>query len=399
MNYYPFLLWENIHPWRIISNYSHIYCVESAGFFAGIVKTRCCQFVCTPANHVPCISKVPLYCVCIHCSWVYFLEIFNAEYLNCRDVAKQQWFNTKPSLIRKKIILWGAIFAHHLLTRISNLLKVMRTSGSLIISPSFWAVFQYVFMANARADQKLPEYPPLHFFNGAVEHAKGSNDGGGNNGKSVQSFNPQVEADFLFRGVPPLQGDEKLGGAFSSEAMQTSNSFAFAALSKGGVTMGREQSRQSRLTADAIAADALSAANALAADAFAAAAAASTAASASVTSPAFAVATAAVIPFLHCANKYSPWNFDRLHGPSHCFTFAWGEGIAFPQTVIIDEPSSRLCITQLYIVVRQWWSQSFSHGSGGGLRPRQESKILGGEEVLVVCSVYIWGPLIQNFWG
>ena len=77
--------------------------------------------------------------------------------------------------------------------------------------------------------------------------------------------------------------------------------------------MGREQSRQSRLTADAIAADAFSAADALTANAFAAAAAASAAS---------AAAAAAVISFLHRANKYSPWDFDPPHGPSHRFTIA-----------------------------------------------------------------------------
>jgi hypothetical protein len=98
--------------------------------------------------------------------------------------------------------------------------------------------------------------------------------------------------------------------------------------------MGREQSRQSCLAADAIAADAFSAANALAANAFAAAAAAAaaanTAASAAAASTASTAAAAAAIPFLHCANKYLPWDFGRLHGQSHCFTFACGEGIAIP---------------------------------------------------------------------
>ena len=94
--------------------------------------------------------------------------------------------------------------------------------------------------------------------------------------------------------------------------------------------MGREQSRQSCLAADAIAADAFSAANALAANAFAAAAAANTAASAAAASTASTAAAAAAIPFLHCANKYLPWDFGRLHGQSHCFTFACGEGIAIP---------------------------------------------------------------------
>ena len=85
-----FFTLENIHPQRIITNFSHICCVESAGFFVGIVETHCCQFVCTPANHLPCISKVPLYCVRIHCLLVYFPANFNAEYLDSRDVAKQQ---------------------------------------------------------------------------------------------------------------------------------------------------------------------------------------------------------------------------------------------------------------------------------------------------------------------
>ena len=106
----------------------------------------------------------------------------------------------------------------------------------------------------------------------------------------MRSFNPQVEADFLFPGVPPLQGDEKLGGTFSSEAMQTSNSFASAALSEGGVTMEREQSRQSCLAADAIAANAFSVANALAANAFAAATAASAAASTAAPAAAASIA-------------------------------------------------------------------------------------------------------------
>ncbi len=118
-------------------------------------------------------------------------------------------------------------------------------------------------MANARADPKLPAYPPIHLFNGAVKHASGSNNSNGNVGDGVQSFNPRGEADLIFRGVPPLQRDEKLGGVFSSQATQTSNSFASAALSEVGVTMGREQSRQSHLVADAIAANAFSAADAL----------------------------------------------------------------------------------------------------------------------------------------
>jgi hypothetical protein len=58
----------------------------------------------------------------------------------------------------------------------------------------------------------------------------------------MRSLNLVGEADyFLFRGLPPLQGDEKVGGAFSSDAdspstmlLQASNSFAFTALSGGG---------------------------------------------------------------------------------------------------------------------------------------------------------------------
>ena len=37
-----------------------------------------------------------------------------------------------------------------------------------------------------------------------VEHASGGNDSGGNDSDNVQSFNPQGEADFLFRQNPPL---------------------------------------------------------------------------------------------------------------------------------------------------------------------------------------------------
>jgi hypothetical protein len=64
-------------------------------------------------------------------------------------------------------------------------------------------------------DPKLPLYPPLHFFNGAVKQANCGNDSGDNNGDNVRSLNPQGEADFLFRGLPPLQEDEKLAGLFS----------------------------------------------------------------------------------------------------------------------------------------------------------------------------------------
>ena len=83
--------------------------------------------------------------------------------------------------------------------------------------------------------------------------------------------------------------------------------------------MGREQSRQSRLATNAITTNAFSAADAIVANAFAATAAASAASDAS---PASAAAATAVIPFLHCANKYSHWDFDRPYGPLHCFTSA-----------------------------------------------------------------------------
>ena len=137
----------------------------------------------------------------------------------------------------------------------------------------------------------------------------------------------------------------------------------------------------------------------LAANAFAAA---SAAAASAAYAAAAAAAAAAVIPFLHCVNKYLPWDFDCPHGPLHCFTFDWGEGIAFPWTLIIDEPSSRVCITQLYIVARQRWSRSFCHGSCGRLRPRESQKFgrrRGIYSCSLVYSVYIWGTLIQNIWG
>ena len=61
---------------------------------------------------------------------------------------------------------------------------------------------------------KLPSYPPLHLFGGAVEHANsgGGTDGGDDeDGDSLCSLNPRGEADFLFCGVPPVPlrvGDE-----------------------------------------------------------------------------------------------------------------------------------------------------------------------------------------------
>ncbi len=53
-------------------------------------------------------------------------------------------------------------------------------SGSLAISESFLAVCRYALAANAMAVPKLPSYPPLHLFGGAVEHANsgGESDGG-----------------------------------------------------------------------------------------------------------------------------------------------------------------------------------------------------------------------------
>ena len=104
---------EYIYSWRIVTNDSHVCRIEGAGFFVGIVEACCCQIVRTPANHLPCISEVSFYCVCIHWSWVYFLAILDAEYLNSCDLAKQQWFYTKPSLICKKIKLWGTLFSQH----------------------------------------------------------------------------------------------------------------------------------------------------------------------------------------------------------------------------------------------------------------------------------------------
>ncbi len=61
-------------------------------------------------------------------------------------------------------------------------------------------------MANARADPKLPAYPPLHFLNGAVECASGGDDGGGNDGDGMRSFNPRGDADFpLLRSPSPAR--------------------------------------------------------------------------------------------------------------------------------------------------------------------------------------------------
>jgi hypothetical protein len=61
---------------------------------------------------------------------------------------------------------------------------------------------------------KLPSYPPLHLFDGAVEHANsggGTDSGDDEDGDSLCSLNLQGKAHFLFRGVPPVPlrvGDE-----------------------------------------------------------------------------------------------------------------------------------------------------------------------------------------------
>ena len=78
--------------------------------------------------------------------------------------------------------------------------------------------------------------------------------------------------------------------------------------------MGREQSRQSCLATEAIAANTFSAANALVANIFAAAAAAFAVAPTAAASAASTATAATVIPFPHCVNKYSPWDFNPQHG-------------------------------------------------------------------------------------
>ncbi len=114
-NLVSFFTIKHIHPRRIITNYSHICCVEWAGFFVGIVKTSCCQFVGASANHLPCISKVLLYCVGIHCLRIDSLSIFCAEYIYGCDMAKQQGLDTKPSLVCKKNELSCSLLPHHLI--------------------------------------------------------------------------------------------------------------------------------------------------------------------------------------------------------------------------------------------------------------------------------------------
>ena len=109
-NLVSFFTIKYIHPRRIITNYSHICCVECAGFFVGVVKTSCCQFVGASANHLPCISKVPLYCVGIHCSQIDSLTIFCAELIYGCDMAKQQGlgdWSVHESDCSPDLIAWG----------------------------------------------------------------------------------------------------------------------------------------------------------------------------------------------------------------------------------------------------------------------------------------------------
>jgi hypothetical protein len=68
-----FFTFEYVDSQQIITNYSHVSSIESAGIFVSIVKTCSCQFVCASANHLPSISGIPLNGVTIHCPWVYFL--------------------------------------------------------------------------------------------------------------------------------------------------------------------------------------------------------------------------------------------------------------------------------------------------------------------------------------
>jgi len=84
-------------------------------------------------------------------------------------------------------------------------------------------------------DPKKPSYPPLHFFDGAVERANCSGGDDGDDG-DVRSLNPRGEADFLFCGlVPTLRGDEKLGGLFSLDV--ASCSIVSTTAVPGGVTV------------------------------------------------------------------------------------------------------------------------------------------------------------------
>ncbi len=85
------------------------------------------------------------------------------------------------------------------------------------------------------ADPKKPLYPPLHFFDGAVERANCSGGDDGDDG-DVRSLNPRGEADFLFcELVPALRGDKELGGLFSSDV--ASSSIASTTAVPGGVTV------------------------------------------------------------------------------------------------------------------------------------------------------------------
>jgi len=85
------------------------------------------------------------------------------------------------------------------------------------------------------ADPKKPLYPPLHFFDGAVERANCSGGDDGDDG-DVRSLNPRGEADFIFcELVPALRGDKELGGLFSSDV--ASSSIASTTAMPGGVTV------------------------------------------------------------------------------------------------------------------------------------------------------------------
>ena len=63
-----FFTLENIHPRRIITNDSHICCVESAGFFVGIVETAVVSLFVLPPTiclaFPKCHSTVSVFIVC-----------------------------------------------------------------------------------------------------------------------------------------------------------------------------------------------------------------------------------------------------------------------------------------------------------------------------------------------
>ncbi len=134
-NLVSFFTIKYIHPRRIITNYSHICCVECAGFFVGIVKTSSCQFVGASTYHLPCISKVLLYCVGIHCSRIDSLTIFCAEYIYGCDMAEQQGLDTKPSLICKKKESSCSLLPHHFIVQslpIQKPIQSLKQAGLLL---------------------------------------------------------------------------------------------------------------------------------------------------------------------------------------------------------------------------------------------------------------------------